>query len=351
MTRRGLALMLALASSPSIAVAQWKTQATADTSWEYRGLYALSATEAWASGKGGHYARTTDGSTWTTGTIPGAEGLFLIAVRPVSRDTVYITGTSFGGGLGKIFKTLDGGATWKEQFSKDTAGMFFDGMAFFDSDHGIAFGDPLNGRMFIVTTDDGGNTWTRVAADHLPAALEGEAAFAASGTAIATWGARDAWIGTGGGASARVYHTADRGLTWSVASTPLAGNQTAGIFGVAFRDATHGIAVGGDYAKPSDPAKNVLATDDGGLTWRTLVATGNGIRYGAAYVMSGGRALLFAVGPTGTSYSLEDGRSWLTVDTMNVNTVAGAGSAAWVAGVNGRIARWTGPLPVPLRSR
>src|SRR5437868_1519876 len=125
---RALSLTLLTVCAAPAAHAQWKTQLTsADTSWEYRGLYALSATTVWASGKGGHYARTTDGSTWTTGTIPGAEGLFLIAVRPISRDTVYIAGTSFSGGLGKIFKTLDGGATWKEQFSKDTAGMFFDG--------------------------------------------------------------------------------------------------------------------------------------------------------------------------------------------------------------------------------
>jgi photosystem II stability/assembly factor-like uncharacterized protein len=350
---RALCIALSLAGTlPGAAHTQWKTQLSADSTWEYRGLYALSATVAWAGSRSGHFAHTIDGASWVTGTIPGAESLFLIAVRPITADTVYVTGTSFDGGLGKIFKTTDAGATWKEQFAKDTAGMFFDGMAFWDATHGIAFGDPIGGRIFMVTTDDGGETWSRVPAERLPAALDGEAAFAASGTAIATWGTNDAWIGTGGGSSARVYHTADRGLTWSVVSTPLAGGKTAGIFGLAFRDATHGIAVGGDYMKLRDPAKNVLATDDGGLTWRAISTSGPpGVRYGVAYVPSGGRALLIAVGPAGTGYSLEDGRSWLALDTMNVNTVAGAGGTAWVAGVNGRIAKWNGLLPVPLRQR
>jgi photosystem II stability/assembly factor-like uncharacterized protein len=351
MTRATLLLLISGLVTPVAAQGQWTTQLQGDSTWEYRGLYALSATVAWAGSRNGHYARTTDGKTWMTGTIPGAAGLFVIAIRPVSADTVYAAATSFDGGLGKIFKTMDGGANWAEQYSNAAPGMFFDGMAFWDATHGIAFGDPLDGRLFILTTEDGGATWNRVAPEHLPAAADSEAAFAASGTAIATWGLNDVWIGTGGGPFARVFHSADRGRTWTVASTPLAAGKTAGIFGIAFRDARHGIAVGGDYDKPRDRSKNVLATDDGGLTWRAIASTGNGVRYGVAYVPSGGRGLLIAVGPTGTCYSVEDGRSWLTVDTLNVNTVAGAGGAAWVAGVNGRIAKWTGTLPLPTRQR
>ena len=120
-------------------------------------------------------------------------------------------------------------------------------MSFWDAAHGIVIGDSIAGQFCIMTTEDGGRHWQRVPSSALPPALPNEGAFAASGTNIAVLGKSDAWIGVGAATKARVLRTHDRGRTWRVAETPLVAGASAGIFSVAFRDAKHGVIVGGDY--------------------------------------------------------------------------------------------------------
>jgi photosystem II stability/assembly factor-like uncharacterized protein len=45
------------------------------------------------------------------------------------------------------------------------------------------------------------------------------------------------------------------------------GPDSAGIFSIAFRDATHGVIAGGDYKHPNDDGPNLAFTEDGGKTW------------------------------------------------------------------------------------
>ena len=167
----------------------------------------------------------------------------------------------------RIYKTTDAGATWTLQFTNDDPKAFFDAMAFWDADHGIAVSDSVDGAFVIITTDNGGRTWTRVPADRLPAALPNEGAFAASGTNVTVVGRDHVWFGTGAATRARVLRSADRGRTWQIAETPLAAGQTSGIYSIAFRDAPHGVVVGGDYSKEPEAVDNVAVTDDGGATW------------------------------------------------------------------------------------
>jgi hypothetical protein len=48
-----------------------------------------------------------------------------------------------------------------------------------------------------------------------------------------------------------------------------------------------------------------------------------------------------AVGTSGSSYSLDEGTSWVTFDAEPFNVVAFAGSVGWAAGPNGRVARFS----------
>ncbi|CAN5741448.1 hypothetical protein BH23GEM9_BH23GEM9_37460 [soil metagenome] len=315
---------------------------------EYRSMHAASAAVVWAAGRGGRYAMTTDGgTTWRADSVSGAADLFFTGVWAEDARTAYLLGTSFDGGLARIYHTDDGGVTWTQQWERRGEGVFFDALRCWDARRCIAFSDPVAGAFLIARTSDG-RSWHETPRDGVPAPLEGEAGFAASGTAMTTWGERHAWIGTGGGANARVYHTRDGGESWSVSDTPLPGNATSGIFGIAFRDSINGVAVGGDYQQRHEAQRNVLRTRDGGRSWEIVGSSmPAGVRYGVAYgpaftdpaTRTGSRPLL-AVGPSGVGVSYDDGASWAALDTTHYNTLTFSNAGdAWIGGPAGRIAR------------
>jgi photosystem II stability/assembly factor-like uncharacterized protein len=157
-------------------------------------------------------------------------------------------------------------------------------------------------------------------------------------------GESNVWIGTGGGTTARVYHSTDRGRTWSVADTPIhAGSASSGVFSVAFRDGRRGVAVGGDYQMVRGGLPNVALTDDGGRSWR--VAKGPmPVGYLSAVSFVPGSSNLVAVGLAGTAFSGDGGESWLMVDSVAYNSVRFDGTAGWAAGPKGRVAKWSGLL-------
>jgi photosystem II stability/assembly factor-like uncharacterized protein len=187
-----------------------------------------------------------------------------------------------------------------------------------------------------------------VPTDAAPPVLPGEAAFAASGTCLVVEGASNVWIGTGGGARARVFRSIDRGRTWQVADTPLhAGNAASGIFSVAFSDDRHGVAVGGEYSKPKEPFDNVAVTNDGGATWRrALGPLPQGYMSSVAFVPGSRGRRLVAVGLGGTARSDDGGDTWTMVDTVGYNSVTFARNGdGWAAGPRGRIAKWSSANP------
>jgi photosystem II stability/assembly factor-like uncharacterized protein len=331
-------------SSSSRVDGHWTPQQSG-TNAEFRGLVALSPTVVWASGTRGRVARTTNGGrTWSVDSIPGTSALDFrdIAALSAARAWAMAAGPAEQD-QAQIFRT-DDGMHWTRQFQTRDAGVFLDALAFWDSDHGIAMSDPVKGRLFILVTDNGGTTWTRVPTDNAPPVLQGEAAFAASGTCLAIQGSSNVWIGTGGGAKARVFRSADRGRTWSVAETPVqAGTNASGIFSVAFADANNGVVVGGDYTKPRGLSPNVAITSDGGRTWRAPSGPlPQGYMSGAAFVPGTAGRSIVAVGLGGTAVSNDRGESWAMVDTLGYNSVAFAThDAGWAVGPRGRIAAWT----------
>lgn len=289
-----------------------------------RGISAVGATVAWASGAKGTVLRTTDGgATWRALNVPGAADLDFRGLRAFDEKLAYVL-SSGKGQLSRIYKTSDGGANWHLlQINPDPKG-FWDALAMWDPEHGIIVGDPVNGRFDVWTTFDGDN-WH---ADKGPPAAAHEGLFAASNSALFVRGAHEAWFGTGGTGDSRVFHTDDGGKSWSAAKAPIHNaSDNAGIFSLAFSSARHGLAVGGDYTQPA--AGSAAITDDAGKSWIAVPLPG----YRSAVVYVPDSKLWIATGPSGTDTS-SDGKTW---------TSAGPGYNAlgmpWAVGADGAVAK------------
>jgi photosystem II stability/assembly factor-like uncharacterized protein len=329
--------MTLLGMSGPVAHAQWQRQ-TINSDANFRGLCAVSADVAWVSGTKGTFGRTTDGGkTWSVGTVPGAAKLDFRDVEAFGTTTTYLLSAGPGEDS-RIYKTTDGGNTWTLQFKNADRDAFFDAMAFWDEQHGVALSDPVQGQFPLIVTQDGGAHWKRLVSRDLPPALPNEGCFAASGTCLVTHDTNDVWFATGGAKTARVFHSRDRGQHWTVSNAPIAaGNPSAGIFSLAFRDSDHGLIIGGDYRKPSETGANAATTNDGGKTW-TLINTPFAYRSGVAWA----KDRWVVVGTSGSNFLLDDGANWKPLDGENYNSVAFTPTGeGWAAGPKGRIAKFT----------
>jgi photosystem II stability/assembly factor-like uncharacterized protein len=315
----------------------WTVVDTGSTA-RLRGLSAVSGRVAWASGSGGTVLRTVDsGRTWAQVGPPDTADLQFRDIEAF--DAHHAVALSIGEGeQSRVYVTDDGGRHWTETFRNTDPAAFYDCVAFFDRRHGLALSDPVGGKFRILSTRDGGRSWRVLPTAGMPDALAGEFAFAASGTCLtATRG--DAWFATGGGASSRVFHSRDGGLTWSVTATPVPSGPTAGIYSLAFRDRWHGIAVGGDFAAPTTAPDAAATTRDGGATWVGARREPGEYRSGAAWRSSHGNTA-FAVGPTGSDVSYDGGRTWTRFDTGSFDSVSCTrDGACWASGENGRAAK------------
>jgi photosystem II stability/assembly factor-like uncharacterized protein len=150
---------------------------------QYRGLAAVSPRVAWVGGSGGEVLRTTDGGrTWKDVSPPGSSGLEFRDVEAFGawRASVLAAGE---GEASRIYTTFDGGRHWRLAFVNDDPAAFYDCMDFFDGGRrGLALSDPVGGRFRILATSDWGLSWHVLPNGGMPDAVEGEFAFAASGT-------------------------------------------------------------------------------------------------------------------------------------------------------------------------
>src|SRR6266404_19199 len=164
----------AVLSAFAALLSQAQTVVKPATTENLRGLSAPSSKVVWASGTHGTYVKTTDaGSTWKVAQLPDAASLDFRDVEAFSADLVYLLAAG-PGDHSRIYKTDDGGKSWSLQFTNKDPKGFFDCMGFWDRDHGITVGDPVNGRFQLIKTDNGGKDWTYISTESLPSATEGE---------------------------------------------------------------------------------------------------------------------------------------------------------------------------------
>jgi photosystem II stability/assembly factor-like uncharacterized protein len=317
----------------------WVVTPTGSTA-HFRGLSAVSAKVVWVSGYipgtgPGVVLRTTDrGKTWQSVAPTGPSTLQFRDIQAFDANHAVILSIGSNPTDFRVYVTSDGGAHWTQTFTNSDPNAFYDCMSFFDKHHGLAVSDPPNGKFQIISTNDGGVSWHLVSQAGMPPALPGEAGFAASGECLVTHHGHRAWFGSGGGAQARVFRTNDGGNTWQVSVTPMTSGPTAGINGLAFRDAKHGIAVGGDFTAPTVSPNALAITSDGGKTWRLATGAPSEYRSGVAW-LRGHTAI--DVGLSGSDYSTDGGNTWTSFDTGSFDTVDCVHKTCWASGANGRV--------------
>jgi photosystem II stability/assembly factor-like uncharacterized protein len=317
--------------------AQWQPQSVG-TDASFRAVSVASPDIAWIGGTKGTFVRTTDGGkSWQTGTVPDAQACDFRDVQAIDDKTAYLMSAGPAEkGQARIYKTTDGGQHWTLLYQTQQTGVFFDGIDFWDDQHGIVFSDPIDSKWFMLTTDDGGKTWQPVPSSALPLMEPNEAAFAASGTSLVVQGKRNVWIASGGGTFGRVFRSTDRGRTWAVSNTPLPAGEATGLFGMRFFSNKIGVVVGGNYKQEQLPGPNAAITRDGGKIWQVLAQTDPPGLKEAVALLPGDR--LLAVGPSGTSLSADQGQTWQRLDTEGFHSMACAKGTCYAVGAKGKVA-------------
>lgn len=259
-------------------------------------------------------AQTTVWARQQTGTLAWLHSVFFL-----DRNRGWVVGSK-----GALLATTDGGKTWKikQQPSEDIL-------------RDIYFSDDLNGwivcerniyklkgkdepRTYLMSTDDGGNTWTRVDIRGVePDGRLVRAVFSPKGRG---------WAFGEGGA---VFTMQDPSADW----VPLQSPTRHLLLGGTFIDDYRGWLVGA--------GATIIQTSDGGESWHvSRLPAAKGIRFNAASFVD--NRLGWAVGSAGTVYrTTNGGRTWVpqnsgvSTDLFDVKFLNA--SEGWAVGAEGTL--------------
>jgi photosystem II stability/assembly factor-like uncharacterized protein len=243
------------------------------------------------------------------------------------------------GDLSRAYKTTDGCRSWTPLYTNPDKAGFWDAIQYWNKDQGVILGDPVDGVLAVFTFFSSG---TELSKALMPSQFDARnfGAFAASNSALAL-GAKSShgeapmlWIGVGGKGGTKVL--ALTGHVWTDSPVPMAsGSDSSGIYSLSFKGPRIGVAVGGDYEKPSEAAGTAAWTDDAGRHWTAATHPPHGYRSAVAW--DGASQTWIAVGTNGSDMSADDGRTWQSLDEGQWNAI----SLPWIVGPNGRIAKQT----------
>ena len=294
-----------------------------------RGLSVVDDKTVWVSGSSGTVGLSVDsGNTWKWIKVKGYEKTDFRDIEAFDKKTAVIMGIDTPA---IILKTTDAGETWKLVFEDKTPGMFLDAMEFWNEQSGIVIGDPINGRMFIARTFDGGNNWRGLPEMNKPVVDSGEACFASSGTNIRKLNKAEAVFITGG-KSSHVF-IRDQKINMPI----IQGTESTGANSIAVKNSNTFIVVGGDFNTKDSAFKNCVITTDGGKTWTVPATPPHGYRSCIEYLQ---KKNWVSCGLNGVDYSTDDGKTftWINRDSYHVCRKAKKGSAVYFAG-GGRIGK------------
>ena len=206
--------------------------------------------------------------------------------------------------------------------------LFLDGMDF-ENNLGFLMGDPYDGFFSLFYSEDNGLSW-KSCLTKIPA-IDGEAAFAASGTTVKI--SNGDFIFVSGGKQARFFRSSDKGISWMISPLPFPSSESSGPYSLAMIDGKNGIVVGGDYTQPNEKQNTSFYTKNGGKTWKKPKQEANGYRSCVYYY----RGITYCCGTNGIDYSKDKGKTWNKLSTNNCFAIVAHDDFIYFSSANGSI--------------
>ncbi|GGO65625.1 WD40/YVTN/BNR-like repeat-containing protein [Bowmanella pacifica] len=321
--------VLTLLCSAKVSALDWKVQSLP----EAPSLRASSADfgQLWVAGTQGQVYKSLDaGDTWQAVAISSeAEG----DIRDLQQfaDGSVLAMTVGPGQSSRLYRSTDGGLDWQLWLQNEQAEGFFNSIDFWDQEHGLLLGDPVDGFYVVMKTSDGGKTWRRIPKQQLPVMLDKEAAFAASGNTLKIQDKNNVWIATGG-FSASAYHSDDAGERWQRIALPIhRQGQTGGAYAIGLNGKNEVFVLGGDFQDRPGKYPNLAKLTAQGA--KVIQAGERGLRTAMACI----NAICLATGKTGTDISYDHGASWQAFSEQGFYTLAANEQSFLGAGHDGRV--------------
>jgi photosystem II stability/assembly factor-like uncharacterized protein len=308
-----------------------------------RALSVPSEKVIWASGSKGMVAKSTnEGLSFEWMQVKGYEKRDFRAIHAWNDQEAIIVAVA---APAVILKTIDGGASWNKVYENTDTSMFLDAINFNDTYHGTVIGDPIDGRLFILTTNNKGATWEELPKDFIKSELNnGEAFFASSNSNLIHIGKELVFVT--GGLSSRIWIN---GL--AEALPLLQGTNSTGANSIAISpDGNRVVIVGGDFANDTIASQNIVGyqllktpktnskyVSKKQIVWsKIMVSNPKGYKSCVEFIDNN---RIITCGTSGVDVSKDKGATWNTIskDPFHVVKNHPTKRGAYFAGSGGRI--------------
>ena len=300
---------------------------TSGTKISLRGLSVVSDKTVWVSGSSGTVGFTLDGGiNWHWINVNGFEKSDFRDIEAFDDSTALIMAVDKPA---YILKTSDAGKSWRTVYSNFEKGMFLDAIDF-NKSNGVVIGDPIEGKFFVATTKDAGETWLDIPFAQRPKADSGEACFASSGTNVRLL-TNNKLVFISGGVSSHFYLDKKK-----IFLPILQGKESTGANSIAYKNKKMFVAVGGNFNAKNDRERNCFVTYNSGKTWSAPVISPFGYRSCIEFIKQN---TWITCGLNGIDISLNNCKEFKSISTEGFHVCRKSPTAniVYFAGSNGRV--------------
>ena len=211
-------------------------------------------------------SRTDDGGrTWTAASVAGSYPETFDQVRFLGPLTGYLLASAQrqSDGVGTVFRTVDGGATWHVMstlmWPGSTVGIASDGTIWIGAN---AEAGPV-AHPLLMSSRDGGKTWSKAVLPGLEGRTGGADLYVPEPPVF--WSPSEGVVEVADSAGpVRLYRSHDGGRTWTLAAERPTGGEGGGTEGGAFVSPTDWL-----LAEPEGSSQVLVRSTNGGVSWIT----------------------------------------------------------------------------------